>query len=47
MAETELNEAQIEKWAEHLRYRLPVAQDREAFLRATGAPEQVFNYCLE
>jgi len=39
--ETGLNQAQIEKWAEHLRYRMPVPQDREAFLRSTGEPEKV------
>jgi hypothetical protein len=47
MAETGLNQAQIEQWARHLRFRLPVAQDREAFLRTTGAPEQVVIPCLE
>ena len=47
MAETGLNQAQIEQWAWNLRFRLPVAQDREAFLRVTGAPEQVVNCCLE
>ena len=46
-AETGLNQAQIEQWARHLRFRLPVAQDREAFLRANGAPEQVLLLCLE
>ena len=44
MAETGLNQAQIEQWARNLRFRLPVAQDREAFLRATGAPEQVIEF---
>jgi hypothetical protein len=42
-AETGLTQAQIEQWAWHFRFRLPVAQDREAFLRANGAPEQVIN----
>lgn len=39
--ETGLCHAQIEKWAEHLRYRLPVANDRETFLRATGETDKV------
>ena len=40
-AETGLNQAQIEQWAWNLRFRLPVAQDREAFIHANGALEQV------
>ena len=39
--ETGLNQAQIEKWAENLRLRLPVPQDRETFLRVTGDAEKV------
>lgn len=45
--ETGLNQAQIEKWADHLRSRLPVPQDRENFLRNTGGQEEVPVYpCL-
>ena len=39
--ETGLDQAQIEQWGKHLRSRLPVALDREAFLRATGEAEKV------
>ena len=37
---TGLNQEQIEKWAEHLRYRIPMVQDREAFLRLSGEQEE-------
>ena len=40
VAESGLNEIQIEHWAEHFRYRTPV-EEREAFLRAEGSPEKV------
>jgi len=39
--ETGLEQAQIEQWGKHLRARLPVAQDRETFLRSTGEPDKV------
>ena len=39
--ETGLNQQQLEKWGENLRYRLPLEEDREAFLRAEGPPEKV------
>ena len=38
---TGLNHAQIEQWAWNLRNRIPVAQDREAFLRLSGEQEKV------
>ena len=38
---TGLEQAQIEQWAKNLRARLPAAEDREAFLRATGEPDKV------
>ena len=41
MKETGLNQAQIEKWAENVRLRFPVDEDRKAFLVATGKPEKV------
>jgi hypothetical protein len=41
MEETGLNQAQIEQWAKHLRARLPVAHDREAFLCSTSEPDKV------
>ena len=37
---TGLNQAQIEQWAKHIRNRIPVAQDREAFLRLSGEQEE-------
>ena len=36
---TGLNQAQIEQWAKHIRNRIPVAQDREAFLRSKEEPD--------
>jgi len=39
--ETGLNYSQIEKWADHLRFRLPKTEDRDAFLRSTGEEEKV------
>ena len=45
---TGLNQAQIEKWAEHLRYRIPIVQDRETFLRSNEEPEKVSVFpCFE
>ena len=41
---TGLNHAQIEQWAWNLRNRIPVAQDREAFLRLSGEQEKVKNH---
>ena len=41
MKATGLNQDQIEHWAEHVRFRLPVDEDRKAFLLATGKPEKV------
>jgi len=41
MKETGLNQAQVDQWAKHLRFRLPVDEDRKAFLVATGKPEKV------
>jgi len=40
---TGLNKAQIEKWAEHLRFRLPRDEDKEAFLRTEVELEKVSN----
>lgn len=40
-AETGLNQAQIEKWADHLRFRMPKHEDRAMFLRSTGEEEKV------
>lgn len=40
-AETGLNQAQIEKWADHLRFRMPKTEDRDAFLRRTAEQEKV------
>ena len=46
--ETGLNQAQIEQWSWNLRSRLPVPQDREAFLRATGEADEVSRHsCIE
>ena len=45
--ETALNKEQIEQWAKHLRFRLPRAEDREAFLRAEGEPEKVSHVTRE
>ena len=45
---TGLNQAQIEQWARNLRYRFPVAQDREPFLRSNEEPEKVSVFpCFE
>ena len=39
--ETGLNQAQIEQWAKHLRFRLPLHEDRDTFLRTEAEPEKV------
>jgi hypothetical protein len=44
MEETGLCQAQIEQWAKNLRARLPVAHDREAFLRSSGEPDKVCDH---
>ena len=44
--ETGLNHAQIEQWGKNLRLRLPVAQDRENFLRTTVEAEKVRVICV-
>ena len=40
-AETGLNQAQIEKWADNMRFRLFKHEDRAMFLRSTGEEEKV------
>jgi hypothetical protein len=43
-AETGLNQAQIEKWADNLRFRLSKHEDRPKFLRSTGEEEKVRDF---
>jgi len=40
-AETGLNQAQIEKWADNMRFRLFKHEDMVMFLRSTGEEEKV------
>lgn len=46
-AETRLNHAQIEQWACHFRFRIPMTQDREAFLRTNEPSDKVFYHLTQ
>ena len=46
-AETGLSQAQIEKWADNFRFRLPRPEDRESWLRAEEEQETVRGSCMQ